>query len=160
MKRTLLSFFLLVITTLALKAQTSASAPPRCLFQRNTYVCTELALSDEECESVSSLLNELDTQRIALWKEHRERTAQLRNKKDLTKEDVIKHLKERTEWKTRESKLIEECYIKLCDQISPEKVLLLEHTQRKFGRSLMNKKSPSPIHKSQREQKNSQQRRR
>lgn len=148
MKRTIFTLLLLSSISLVLRAQT----PPRCLAQRNAYVCTELGLSDEECEVVSTLLNELDTKRIALWKEYKTQALQLRDKKEVTQEEVLLHLKQRTEWKIAESKLVEEYYTRLCQHISPKKVLLLEHTQRKFGRSLMRKKQDNPTTKSESQQ--------
>lgn len=136
MKRIIFSFLILTGFVSVINAQ-EPPAPKECVVQRNSFVCKELALTDQECELVSSYLNELDSKRIAMWKEHKQKTQQLKQKKTLSKEEVIAHLRQRTEWKIAENKLIEEYYTKLCNHISPEKVLLLDKVQRKFGRNMM-----------------------
>lgn len=108
--------------------------------QRNKYVCQELQLTDSECEVVSKALNELDAKRIALWQEHKRTAKKLLSQEKVSKEEVVNFVQKSSECREQESKLLEECYIKLCDQISPEKVIRLERAQRNFGRKFFKQK--------------------
>lgn len=152
----ILSVLLFIAVGTPLKAQSTAKQESACpihtsalINDRKAYIQQQLSLTDEESETVSAILTDIDKQRAVLWKRVRTQRAELKKKGSaVTQEEVLAFYKLQQKVKEQEAAITYEKEVELAKVLSPEKLLRLDGVCKSYMHHFMSqqKKRGKPIH--------------
>ncbi|MDY5858770.1 MAG: hypothetical protein SPK09_06060 [Porphyromonas sp.] len=108
--------------------------------EKRAYIARELQLSAKEADQLMVVINELDEQRFALWKNTEPTRRKLQNGDTLTRGEYEQHFEATMNNRVREAEL-ERTYYNRCRAILPiDKLIKLERAHHDFVRSFFRKK--------------------
>lgn len=107
---------------------------------KRTFLVEQLQLTQAESTALMPILEELDEQRFKLWQELRRMSQRIhRGDSTLSDDELRLHLDRLLDNRVREAELERIYYKKCCNILSPRKVALLEHLNRRFARHYFKK---------------------
>lgn len=112
--------------------------------ERMVYLTKELQLSEAEQKVVGEYLVQMDQEKVKRYRAILQKRVAMEKKKNLTKEDLQEYFQFRCTNKTAIEEYERNCFEKLSEILSPQKVLRLDKAQRVFLRE---------VHKRRRQQK-------
>lgn len=112
--------------------------------ERMVYLTKELQLSEAEQKVVGEYLVQMDQEKVKRYRAILQKRVAMEKKKNLTKEDLQEYFQFRCTNKTAIEEYERNCFEKLSQILSPQKVLRLDKAQRVFLRE---------VHKRRRQQK-------
>lgn len=112
--------------------------------ERMVYLTKELQLSEAEQKVVGEYLVQMDQEKVKRYRAILQKRVAMEKKKNLTKEDLQEYFQFRCTNKMAIEEYERNCFEKLSQILSPQKVLRLDKAQRVFLRE---------VHKRRRQQK-------